>query len=100
MAIECCVSLPRVVDLLLNETCIGRFAKNTQKQTQDKPDTPKGNCVIECIANQTRIYKGNGLVDHITLKRLFMNSVSGDRQWGDIVAKAVDVCVNESEKFL
>lgn len=104
MAFECCGDLPqRTIDLLLNETCNGKFAKNTQKQIQEMPsgEATKGNCVIECIANQTRIYKGNGILDHITLKRLFMNSVSGNRQWGNIVAKAVDLCVNESEsKYL
>lgn len=52
---------------------------------------------MECIANQTKIYKGHGFFDAITLKRLFMNSVSGNREWGEIAAKAVDLCVMESK---
>lgn len=37
------------------------------------------------------------MIDHIHLKRIFMNSVSGDREWGNIASSAVDICVNESE---
>lgn len=95
---ECCTSLPNVIDIRLNESCLGKYSKNTQRQLQDlQPgDSPKGNCVLECIANQTKIYKGRGLIDTITLKRIFMNSVSGNRDWGNIVARSVDLCVNES----
>lgn len=59
---------------------------------------PKGNCVAECIANLTKIYRGNGFLDGVSLMRLFLNSVSGDREMGDIVANAVNICMNESEK--
>lgn len=52
---------------------------------------------MECIANETKIYKGYGFFDAIAVKRIFMNSVSGNREWGEIVAKSVDVCVIESE---
>lgn len=58
---------------------------------------PKGNCVSECIANTTKIYRGNGLVDRINLARIFFNAVSGEKEWGAIVEIAVDVCINESE---
>lgn len=58
---------------------------------------PKGNCVSECIANFTNIYRGNGLVDRINLARIFFNSVSGEKEWGEIVGSAVDTCINESE---
>lgn len=72
--------------------------KNTKNQLKDLDQNaaPKGDCVLECVANQTKIYKGNGIIDHVTLKRFFMNSVSGNREWGNIVARAVDLCVNES----
>ncbi|KAG5668936.1 hypothetical protein PVAND_016843 [Polypedilum vanderplanki] len=95
---ECCLDYPRVFDTHLNSSCITRYARNTQRQLQDlEPgETPKGNCVLECIANQTRIYKGRGIIDTIALKRLYMNSVSGDRDWGNIIVKAVDLCVNET----
>jgi hypothetical protein len=83
----------------MNETCLARFGPNTKLQLQDlRPgDQPKGNCVIECIANDTKVYKGNGAIDNVRLKQIYMNSVSGIRRWGNIVAEAVDLCVNESK---
>lgn len=95
---SCCSRLPNPIDSGINQVCIANFSKNTQRQLQDSQgsEMPKGNCVSECIANQTKIYRGNGLIDRIHLARIFLNSVSGDREWGDIVASSVDVCINES----
>lgn len=59
-------------------------------------DLPKGDCVFECIANVTKIYRGNGLIDQVTLTRLYLNAVSGDKLFGDIVTSAIAVCMNES----
>lgn len=58
---------------------------------------PKGNCVAECIANLTKIYRGNGLVDKTYLARSFLNAVSGDKEWSGLVSSAIDVCMAESE---
>lgn len=99
---ECCTRLPSPVDAALNEICIANFSKNTERQQKDiqANEMPKGNCVSECIANLTKIYRGNGLVDRINLARIFFNAVSGEREWGDAVGTAVDICINESESSL
>lgn len=96
---DCCSRLPSPVDASLNEMCIANFAKNTERQQKEihSNEMPKGNCVSECIANSTKIYRGNGLVDRINLARIFFNAVSGEKEWGTIVEIAVDTCINESE---
>lgn len=68
-------------------------------QLKDLPpnETPKGNCMAECIANRTQIYRGNGLIDRVFLLRIFLNAVSGMREWEGIVANTVNMCLNESE---
>lgn len=63
----------------------------------DNSTVPKGNCVVECIANQTKIYRGRGFIDRANLARLFYNAVSGDREWGGIVSSSIDICMSESE---
>lgn len=78
------------------------YSKNTQRQLETmQPNTtmPKGNCILECIANQTKIYTGNGFIDRIILTRLFLNAVSGDKEWGTIVSSSIDICMKESEFF-
>lgn len=93
----CCSRLPNPIDSGVNQACIANYSKNTQRQQEAQTnDMPKGNCISECIANQTKIYRGNGLIDRIQLARMFLNSVSGDREWGDVVTSSVDVCINES----
>lgn len=79
------------------EICVANYSRNSQRQLEEKNEMPKGNCVAECIANLTKIYRGNGIFDAVNLKRIFLNSVSGDREMGDIVSGAVDICINESE---
>lgn len=77
------------------------YSRNTQRQLEsmmdDNSTAPKGNCVTECIANQTKIYRGNGFIDRANLARLFYNAVSGDREWGGIVSSSIDICMNESK---
>lgn len=93
----CCPRLPSPVDAGIVEACVNNYSRNTQRQLQETKDgVPKGSCISECLTNLTKIYRGNGMIDKVTLKRIFMNTVSGDRVWGDIVASSVDLCVNES----
>jgi hypothetical protein len=78
------------------------YSKNTQRQLetmQSNITMPKGNCIVECIANQTKIYGGNGFIDRIQLTRLFLNAVSGNREWGTIVSSSIDICMTESKVF-
>lgn len=96
-AISCCSRLPNIVDAGTIAVCKANYSRNSQRQLEERSEMPKGNCVAECIANLTKIYRGNGIVDAINLARLFLNSVSGDREMGDIVSSAVSVCLNESE---
>lgn len=76
-----------------------RYGAMTQRQSQNitTGGIPKGNCVAECVANQTKIYRGNGFIDRIQLTRLYLNAVSGNRIWGDIINSAIDICFSESE---
>lgn len=94
---SCCARLPNIVDVGTVEICIANYSKNSQRQLEEKNEMPKGNCVAECIANLTKIYRGNGIIDAANLARLFLNSVSGDREMGDLVGSAVNICLNESE---
>lgn len=77
------------------------YSKNTQRQlelmTNDNSTMPKGNCVVECIANQTKIYRGSGYIDRANLARLFFNAVSGNKEWGTIVSSSIDICMSESK---
>jgi hypothetical protein len=86
---ECC-KLPTVYDSELDKICMTNYSKNTQRQ---------GNCILECIANQTKVYVGRGFIDRVNLARLFYNAVSGDREWGAIVSSSIDICMKESELF-
>lgn len=90
--------MPNPIDIGTTLACIANYSRNNQQQLQNVQanDLPKGNCISECIANQTKLYRGSGLIDRIKLARLFLNSVSGDREWGDIVASTVNMCINES----
>lgn len=76
------------------------YSQNTQRQLETMhPNStmPKGNCVSECIANQTKVYHGNGLIDRTNLARLFLNAVSGNKEWGAIVSSSIDICTKESK---
>lgn len=81
--------------------CHMNFSKNTERQVKElgTSDMPKGNCVSECIANHTKIYRGNGYFDRTNLKRLFLNSVSGEKEWSNIVSNAADMCISESKSL-
>lgn len=85
----------------LDRICMTNYSKNTQRQldlmTGDNSTMPKGNCVVECIANQTKVYRGHGFIDRANLARLFYNAVSGDREWGAIVSSSLDICMSESK---
>jgi hypothetical protein len=95
----CCVSLPNTIDSALLQTCQTSFLKNSQKQLENvQPNgVPKGNCMAECIANRTQIYRGNGIIDRNSLLRIFLNSVIGLREWEGIVTNTVNMCINESK---
>lgn len=90
--------MPNPIDMGITQACIANYSRNNQQQLQNVQanDMPKGNCIAECIANQTKLYRGNGFFDRTHLARIFLNSVSGDREWGDIVASTVNMCINES----
>lgn len=65
---------------MITQTCNNNYGENTQKQLKEQGnEMPKGNCIAECVANQTKIYRGSGMVDRIQLARLFLNSVSGNK---------------------
>jgi hypothetical protein len=97
---ECC-KLPTVYDSELDKICMTNYSKNTQRQleTMQNSTMPKGNCILECIANQTKVYVGRGFIDRVNLARLFYNAVSGNREWGAIVSSSIDICMKESELF-
>lgn len=87
---------PNPIDSGLIQVCVANNSRTQQQETYTNY-TPKGNCVSECIANHMKINRGNGQIDGNTLARMFLNSVSGDRAWGSIVATVVDICLNESK---
>jgi len=58
---------------------------------------PKGNCVAECLANRTQLYRGNGFLDRNNIMRFFLNAVNGDKEWEGIIASTVTTCMNESK---
>jgi hypothetical protein len=95
----CCFGLPNVIDLGLWQKCQASYLKNSQRQLEnvESNGVPKGNCIAECIANRTQIYRGKGMVDRNSLLRIFLNSVIGFREWEGIVSNAVNMCINESE---
>jgi len=93
---DCC-TIPNTFDSGTEEMCIRKFGPNQLRQLKETTDIPKGNCVAECIANATKIYRGGGLIDKVQLTRLYLNSVSGERAWEAIVSSAVDLCMSESE---
>jgi hypothetical protein len=78
-------------------TCISKHLKNTKEQLKNIGEMPKGNCIAECMANFTKIYRGGGQMDKDNFKRLFYNSVSGRKEWETVVGAAIDVCISESE---
>lgn len=84
---------------MIYANCVQRYGVNTQRQLQElEPNSlPKGNCVAECATNASFINYGNGIIDRIKLTRLYMNAVSGDRVWGDIMQQSIDLCFNESK---
>lgn len=94
--------MPTLYDTELDRICMTNYSRNTQRQLEsmmdDNSTVPKGNCVVECIANQTKIYRGNGFIDRANLARLFYNAVSGNREWGGIVSSSIDICMNEGKK--
>lgn len=96
---ECCRTLPQLIDQMIYATCVQRYGDNTQRQLQElQPNSlPKGNCVAECAANASSINYSHGMIDRITLTRLYMNAVSGDRVWGSIMSQAIDICFYESK---
>lgn len=94
---ECCRSIPQLIDQMIYVTCVQRFGDNTQRQLQElQPNSfPKGNCIAECAANASSLRHVTGGIDRMNLTRLYMNAVSGDRVWGDIMSKAIDICFDE-----
>ena len=96
---ECCRTTPQIIDQMIYASCVQRFGDNTQRQLQElQPNSlPKGNCVAECAANASSLNYNRGMIDRIKLTRLYMNAVSGDRVWGNIMSQAIDICFNESK---
>lgn len=95
---ECCRTTPQIIDQMIYASCFQRFGENTQRQLEElRPNSlPKGNCVAECAANASSLNYSRGMIDRIKLTRLYMNAVSGDRVWGNIMSQAIDICLNES----